>query len=185
MIAESLVVARALGNPQRIADALETFGQVAIPEDATEARSYLSESLALYAEVGDQTGVASVENFLGLLDLRLRSYDSAIEHFRASLRLTRHWLYWERMTQSLDGIAGVAAGLGQPARALRLASASARIRAERVSRFSPREIAELETVLASARETLGETAAAAAWAAGEAMTVEQAVADALETDPDG
>jgi hypothetical protein len=41
-----------------------------------------------------------------------------------------------------------------------------------------------ERAVAAARRHLGEAAAAAAWAAGQAMTLEQAVTYALEEDTD-
>jgi hypothetical protein len=43
--------------------------------------------------------------------------------------------------------------------------------------------AEVPGFLAQARQTLGAPAYAAAWAAGQAMPLEQAVADALEEAP--
>jgi hypothetical protein len=45
-------------------------------------------------------------------------------------------------------------------------------------------LAGVEQVRAQARAALGEPASAAAWAAGEAMTLEQAVVDALADAPD-
>jgi hypothetical protein len=44
--------------------------------------------------------------------------------------------------------------------------------------------ARLESAVETARRTLGEPAAAAAWAAGQAMPLEQAVAYALEENTD-
>jgi hypothetical protein len=46
--------------------------------------------------------------------------------------------------------------------------------------MSPKERAEHEQAIASARAALGDEAFAAAWADGSKMTVEQAIAFALE-----
>src|SRR5205807_8173052 len=46
--------------------------------------------------------------------------------------------------------------------------------------YDPDERADRERCLAVARETLGDTAFDEAWAEGQAMTLEQGIADALE-----
>jgi hypothetical protein len=86
----------------------------------------------------------------------------------------------QRITQSLDGLAMVAAGQGQPERVLCLAGASARLRDGTSAEPSQIEQAELESVLAPIRHELGEAAVAAAWAEGQAMTLEEAIEYALE-----
>jgi non-specific serine/threonine protein kinase len=82
----------------------------------------------------------------------------------------------------LVGFATLAAREGQPERALRLAGAVAALRARTGAVFSA-ATAAFDPALATAARTLGEAAAAAALAQGQAMSVEQAVADALAGDP--
>jgi hypothetical protein len=73
----------------------------------------------------------------------------------------------------------VAAGQDQPARALRLGAAAIRLRVPAPTESSPDAQAELDRAMATARERLGEGAAATLVAEGQAMTLEEAVAYAL------
>jgi hypothetical protein len=174
-----LRLARRLGDRRQIGGALESLGEVATAENEAEARAYLMESLQFYRELGDLTGVASDENYLGRLEVLSGHPKSAREHYRASLRLTRDWRWMERIVQSLEGLAAVAAALGQPARALRLAGA-ANVLGRSEVQIAPQERREIGRMVESARHLLAEEAADAAQAEGEAMTEEQAVAYALE-----
>jgi hypothetical protein len=81
----------------------------------------------------------------------------------------------------LAGHAGVATARGQPARAVRLAGAASAAAAGRP--LQPTDQATPEGGLARARTALTAAALAAAWTAGQAMTLEQAVAAALEEAP--
>ena len=80
----------------------------------------------------------------------------------------------------LAGLAGMALELGDPGRAVRLlAAASGMIEAARGVPW-PVERAEHDRILAATRVRLGEEAFAGAWAAGRALTLEGAVAEAAE-----
>jgi hypothetical protein len=72
---------------------------------------------------------------------------------------------------------------GAARRALRLASAGRAARLAVGFTFQPREQAWIERLLAPARRALDEPAQAAAWAEGQAMTLEQALTDALDEGP--
>jgi hypothetical protein len=80
----------------------------------------------------------------------------------------------------LDGLAKVAATQNLPRRALYLAGAAAAARARLGTMPSPIDREWLEAGLAPARQALGEPLASLAYATGESMTLEQAVAYALE-----
>jgi hypothetical protein len=86
---------------------------------------------------------------------------------------------------SLEALAGLAAMQGQPARALRLAGAAAALRDRIGEQPWPANQAALTRRLAAAREALSAEAQAATWADGQALTVEQAVAEALGKAQDG
>jgi non-specific serine/threonine protein kinase len=177
----SLVTARQLGDRRTIARALEVLGDISSEKDEDEARAHLLESLALYREVGNQLGIVTDEHLLGRLDLLHGHYLSAGEHYCASLRVTRGWRWMERIVQSLGGLAAVAAGLGQPTRALRLGGASSQLSQSGAGRSATQERAEVERALAQAWTALGDRAADV-WCEGEAMTLEHAIAYALEQD---
>ncbi|HEX5418186.1 MAG TPA: tetratricopeptide repeat protein, partial [Chloroflexota bacterium] len=84
--------------------------------------------------------------------------------------------------QILQGFARVAATRNQPARALRLAGRAATLRGWNAYRLASIDLALLERALRPLRDAPGGLSPdeqAAAWAEGEAMATEQAVADAL------
>jgi tetratricopeptide (TPR) repeat protein len=84
--------------------------------------------------------------------------------------------------QVLQGFARVAAGRGQPVRALRLAGRAAALRGWNPYRLAAIDLALLERALRPLRDApggLGPDEQAAAWTEGEAMTAEQATAYAL------
>ena len=177
---QALAAGRDAGNRLGVAFALETLGLISMTQEPTVARSYLVESLTWYRELGNLAGIASVETYLGRVACLGRDFATALAHYRSSLGLIRDWAWGVRIVQALDGLAIVASAVGEPQRALRLAGASARSRQGSPISVEPREEAEVATAVSSARSALGNVAADRAWAEGQAMTLEQAVAYALE-----
>jgi hypothetical protein len=77
---------------------------------------------------------------------------------------------------------GVAVAQGQPERAVRLLGAGEAYLARIKQSFGQPERGEHDGYIAAARAQLGEEAFAAAWAEGQAMTLEQAIDEALGAD---
>jgi hypothetical protein len=73
----------------------------------------------------------------------------------------------------------VACAQGQPERATRLCAAVAAMRTAIGAPLPPPERATYDATVATARAALGEDTFAAAWAAGQALPLEQAIAEAL------
>jgi tetratricopeptide (TPR) repeat protein len=174
-----LATTRALGDTIGIAVGLTNLGDVARQEgDLTGAAVLYEESLALWR---DQGGVnwGMPWALLGLGDICLQRGDHAAArgYCTESLTIARQE---DQIAASLEALAGLAALQGQPARALRLAGAAAALR-ERVGwQPWPADQARLTGRLAVAREALSVEGQTAAWAAGQALPVEQAIAGALE-----
>src|SRR5262249_5227198 len=85
-----------------------------------------------------------------------------------------------RIVEDLEGLAAVTVAQAQPERAARLFGAAERLR-EEIGACVPRaERADHERSVAAVRTALGEEAFAAAWAAARALSLEQAVAFALQ-----
>ena len=83
------------------------------------------------------------------------------------------------MTECLVGLAGVATTAGRPRLAAQLFGA-AEARSEALGApISPSNRPEYEYFEASARTGLGEVEFAAAWAEGQAMSIERAIAHTL------
>jgi hypothetical protein len=79
--------------------------------------------------------------------------------------------------------AALAAAQGAPRKAMRLAGAAASLRAHLNLPGAPSEQTSLARRLAPARQALSAEEQATAWAAGQAMTAEQAIAYALDGRP--
>jgi hypothetical protein len=75
---------------------------------------------------------------------------------------------------------GLAALEDQPRRALRLVGAAAALRDSIGAPISPAYLEKLEAMVGPARQALGDTAAAAAEAEGQAMPLEEAIGEALK-----
>jgi hypothetical protein len=82
--------------------------------------------------------------------------------------------------QALEGVAGVAGAQGQPARAARLFGATDALRAALGLPVRPADRRHYDRDVSAVRAALGAETFAAAWAAGRALSLEQAIAEATE-----
>jgi predicted ATPase/DNA-binding CsgD family transcriptional regulator len=176
---ESLLVCEAVGDRRWFARTLDRLGTVAQALGQYGlARSRYEHSLALAREVGDRTEVAWSLHNLGCLALDQHEYATARERLTQSLtsRLDNDSIGF---VHGLAEFACLAAAEGRPAAALRLAGATAALTQQTGIIVQPTERGRYEHWLAQARQALGEDAAEAAWAEGQRMRLEQALAYAL------
>lgn len=176
LLAEGLTIARHMGERRHLAFILEVQGEVAFALGSqADARRLWEESLAGYHQLTDILGLASVENDLGRLAVRQADYAVACAHYVSSLTYQQEGQVMWRVAGSLAGLAVVAAAQGEAAHALCLAAAS--IASEEATGFRlPAPAREaVGRAITTARAVLGERAATEAWAAGRAMTLEQAL----------
>ena len=100
-----------------------------------------------------------------------------------SLRMRRDLADRTGVAGGLESVAAVQSAREGHGRAARLLGAAARLREDAPAPLSPAERAITDAALASVRFALGDEAFEAAWAEGRAMTLEQAVAYALDEEP--
>jgi predicted ATPase/DNA-binding CsgD family transcriptional regulator/transcriptional regulator with XRE-family HTH domain len=185
---ESLALYRQLGDKLGIAWALITLGEAAwLQNDAKQARMFLAESLALLQEPKDKALIAWAHIRLGYVAYQEGDAAQACTLLEQSLALMQAIGQPLGIAACLEGFAGVAELEGQPARAVRLFGAAAAIRgALGIPPFGDERL-DHECRLALARTQLGAATFDAAWMAGQAMTLEEAIAEAeriaLETAP--
>ena len=157
------------------------LARVALARDELDvADEHASRALEIGERHPDWAVVAWARNYLGFVCSGRGELESAREHHDESLKLVL--LLGDRRPQALalEGFAALAVEQREPRRALRLAGASEHRRA--VARI-PRTAAEsaiLERRLVRARAALGRDADAA-YAAGRAMSLDEAVAVARAT----
>jgi tetratricopeptide (TPR) repeat protein len=180
---EALAIRRELDDKQGIALSLIHIGQYEwmFESNYTVARTLFEESLAICKELGGETDMAyPPHQNLGHLAVEQGDFRRAQSLLRRSLLTLRDKEDIWGINFALDGLAGLAAGQGQPEKALRLAGASETLRESADIRLPPVWQARVERLLEPAREMLDEARCSAAWAEGRAMNLEQAVAFALD-----
>ena len=188
--AEAIALQRELGDPSILAAMLNNEGcRAYLAGDDARAVPLLEESLALHRQVGDTSPR------LGLtLDSLGRVLSEHGDHARARALLTealhfaQHYGSRSNLMWELEGFACLAApegmAQGKPVegaqRAARLFGAAEALLEPSGELLPPAERSVHERHVAIARAQMDEAAWQAAWAEGRAMTLEQAVAYALE-----
>jgi predicted ATPase/DNA-binding SARP family transcriptional activator len=176
---EALALVRELKNRVQEGHVWNDLGEAARVQRAYEqAAAFYRESMALYQEVDHRGGIANGLSNLGLLSLGQGDWRQAATRFRESIPLAReindkYFNLW-----NVRGLAGVALGEGHPWQAAQLLAA-ARLH-EEIGHMHPVDRGDYERDVALARAQLGEEAFVIAWATGQAMSLEQAIAYALE-----
>ncbi len=178
---ESLALRRELEDEQGIAVSLSNLADAAqLQGDWVRAALLHEESLERFQALGDKAGTAYSLGKRGDIALHQGNSAQADLLHRESLAL-----FWEirdkrRIAECLERIAGVCAARGQGEKAARLFGAANNLREAIGAPLTPGERTDLERGLSHAREALGAEAFARAWELRRAMTLEEAVADALE-----
>jgi tetratricopeptide (TPR) repeat protein len=176
---ESLAIGRALDDRRRIAWVLHRLGELALEHgDMQRAAEVFAEGLALAREVGDQENTAWLLYFTGRLLLQQHDLAGAATRFAESTQLLHVLGADMGVAVNLVGLADVKFQYQEPTQAARLLGAA---EPQHWPAWAAPERAEYEHSVAAIRAHLDQATFAAAWAAGRAMTLEQALAEALAT----
>ena len=179
---ESLMLRREMGDQWGIANSLNNLGNVAfIQADFSAARMLYEESLALWREMDDQQGIANSLNNLGTVAYGQGDHPAAQELFKASLVLCVEIGDKLGIAYLEAGLAEVSAALGLFKRAAHLAAAAEALLAAINALLDAAERGRLDKTIASVRSALDDAVFQSAWEDGQRMTMEEAVAYALET----
>jgi hypothetical protein len=147
--------------------------------DPAAARPLYEAALALRQETGDPD-TAWTFSCLGSLAYNEGDYAAAGPHFVRSLALFREGGERYGVVLTLQYCAGLAAAQGRERRAVLLLGALHALSEPLGMSLPLIERAHHERIVAAGRAALGEEGFAAAWAEGEAMSLEQAAQYALE-----
>jgi hypothetical protein len=177
----SVALCRQAGDKVGEGYALRILGLAAwLQQDVPRATALLTDSLALFREQGALPAVAQVLGHMGRLARDQGHVEQARTAFRESLALGRTAGPIPTVADDLEGLAGLAGVQQQAEWAARLFGAAHALREAQRLRRLPAHQALRERDVAATRAALGEDAFAAAWAAGAALSLEQAIAYALE-----
>jgi non-specific serine/threonine protein kinase len=178
---ESLVIGWELGDHRGIADSLQLLGHVAREQgDYEEARALYEESLTIFRELGHHRGIAHALGGLGRLAREAGEFTRCAAHYRESMLLRQSDNEPAGILQSLEDFAGLAVRQGQWERAARLLGAAECVAQTLGGRNPVVSAKEYQRAVDGVRSALGEAGFAAAWAAGGAMTLQDAIRFALE-----
>jgi Tetratricopeptide repeat len=171
----------ALGDQVGLIRALEVMAHAAVRRgDRQAAWPLVEEQLATCRELGASELLIHALGAMGHLARDEGDYARARSWYEESLALRRKMGYQLALAQSLEDFASLAGRVQQAQRATRLLGAAEAFCETLGARLPVAAVQEYERTVAEGRAALGETAFAAAWDEGRAMSLEQAVEFALE-----
>jgi tetratricopeptide (TPR) repeat protein len=181
LLEESLGLSRKIGDRIRIGNVFKTQGHLAAAQGNYERACALYEAAAAVGEaVGARVEQAIAIGDLGNLARMQGDLGRAQALWQESLALiTRRGSKWAA-GWALGNMGTLTVHQGAYARGVRLISAAQAAHPGFLMSIDPDEREDCEASLATARTALGEDAFAVAWAEGQAMTPEQAFAEALQ-----
>lgn len=173
---QGLSFARRAGDRWTIGGALTNLGEVArIRREYDRAAAYYGEALTIQRELDDRHDAAVTLQNLGCIASQQGEYAQARALFLDSLHLYQSLGRKRGLCDCLAGFGGLAVEQGQLDRAVRLLAAAQTHVQLLDLQFDPADRADFERDVAVAREQLDPIVFTAAWAAGEALTLEEAI----------
>lgn len=179
---EALAFERTEGMHDRIGKSLFELGVIALfAGDLNEAAARFEEALPLCRAVRFEVDTAMVLSTLAMVRIEHQRYREAALLLRESIEINWSIRHLSQLTWCFSFVARVAAGCGDPAMAARLFGAEAVLREREQVPIPQIEQAMYERAVGAVRAALAPDVFAAAWAAGAALPIEDAIAEALAT----
>ena len=178
---EGLALFRELKHQPGVAQALNIIGEIArLSGDAGRARHVYEECLAVCRQTGEARRICYMCNNLAYIAQHEGNRARAMELARQALELARDRKDKSDMASSLAILAGSIGMTGQPQRSARLLG-TVGAALERMGAFhQPGDKPEMDRIIAEVQAQLDGATFQAALTEGRQMTLEQAVADALD-----
>ena len=181
LYAECLALFREVRDVRSIALALNNLGNLAQSQgDPKRAMTLFAESLDLFREMGDKRNISVLSFNMGDIARYEGHHEQATGLYVESLMLSEELGDKVVLAACLLGLANVICAQGQMERAARLFGAEEALREAMGAHLSPSDRSDYDRNVAIACAALSKEAFTAAWAEGRAMTLQQAVAYALE-----
>ncbi len=176
LLDEGLALAQQDGDAFRLAHAHHLLGDLALCEgNPLEAQRQCEASVALLRAIGATHDLASLVRRLGSICLLRGDTARARALFCESLDVHEAEHHVPAMAECLIGLGAVALAAGLPAEGTHLLAAALLLRGPRPVFVWPVRPLEAEAYLEQARQRLGEPAFQHALAAGQALSLEQAI----------
>jgi predicted ATPase/class 3 adenylate cyclase len=183
---ESLAFRRKRGNKWGVAWALIHLGRLArLAGEYERAASLDQESLSLFRELGNLGGIPWALLELGKLSRAQEDGTAAHSFYQEALKIQRdNGSENTELSRYLEAVAALAVAQGQGDRAARLYGVAETLRTVKGTPLPLCDLDEYNGDVAVVRAALGEEAFAAAWAEGQTMSLDEAVAFALQEPTD-
>jgi predicted ATPase/DNA-binding CsgD family transcriptional regulator len=181
IVGESLALFRELNHQPGIAQVLNIIGEIArFSGDDDRARRAYEECLAVSKQTGETRRIVYMCQNLTFIALHEGDAERARDLGHQGLRLARTMNNRLELAEALAALAGAIGELGQAQRAARLLGASESA-LERFGAFHQlNDKSEIDAIITAVHARLDDAAFRAAWAEGRELTLEQAVAQALD-----
>ena len=177
---ECLAIFQASGDSTAVAWTLNYLGDLVRESvDSIAARAYYEQSLSAFRQLRDGWGIASALCDLARLSSVEGKHQDAAGLYGESIKIFHDLGHKRGIARVLECFAVSAAVQSRPEQSLRLAGAAAALRQRIGAPLIPAEQSKLEKKLEPARSQLTGAAGLEAWSAGWAMSVEEAVCEAL------
>jgi non-specific serine/threonine protein kinase len=181
LVEAALAIAQEMDNRHIVGYCLQVLGSITFLQgDIESARRQLDEALFIARERRDAFRIAHALDWLGYVALAQGNLAEAGLLFKETASMSMELGDTVPVANALDGLGSLAAAQGNPARAFCLVGAVDAQRMNAGGGVAPVASARREPWLRLARQALGEEDVQDAWARGRAMTLEQAVAYALD-----
>jgi predicted ATPase/DNA-binding CsgD family transcriptional regulator len=178
---EGLLLLREADDREGVAQGLNILGELTrLHQDYERARQAYEECLILAREMGDRMREAMLVGNLGYLAQYQGDLERAGEHFRQALNVSLDIDDDQNIAWALVSLGGMASELGHPERAARLLGAARALMDAKGFRPQISDLPDYERTEAAIHEQLGEAAFEAAQARGRAMSLNEAIAYALD-----
>ena len=183
--AEGLSLCTELENGYNASFAFSHLGEATRYQgDYDQAIGLHEQSLTLSKAAANPTWTANVLRHLGMDHLRRGDYGQAADYYNQSLGMWKETRFKWVAVEVLNGLGDIACAEQYYERAARLFGAASQLRDMLGLRPVPPDQEYHDQHTATTRARLGESAFAAAWAEGRAMTLEQAIDYALAATTD-
>ncbi len=180
LVVEGLTTWRELGDKAGIAGSLGLLGVAAFMQgDYTSARRLEEEALTIYRELGNKSNIARWLYNLGHIAHREGDAKRARELYIESLIVSQELGSKRTIGRCLMALGGVAGTTKQPLRGAMLLGAAEALFNSISSMLQPDDQAEHDRAIVSTLSQLNQETFDAAWAEGQALTLEQAIGLAL------
>ena len=156
-----------------------TLGDLALAQGQFErAATQYEEAIELFRAAGSEWGLRDMQAGLAAVRYLTGDLAGAAELYRESLQRSHAMAFWPIVVSALLGLAGVAVNAGQPEVGVRLLGATEGFAARLGATLFTRDDHVHDRVLATLRLALGEERLTAIREAGQALSIESAIAEA-------